>query len=105
MNKNKENFELWLDKYLHKPVINVQSEFTEKELKILKDLKIEIKEGEYTEAEFEELEMKIGEYYKDDTMSLEELAMTKELEPTGITQEEYNKLIEKISKINLKYQF
>ena len=49
--------------------------------------------------------MSVIKYYKDDDLSEEELALCSDLEPTGVSQEELEKLIEKINKINLTYNF
>ena len=98
------NFNEWREKYEKKEIVNIHVEFTIDELELLKKLGIEIKEKIYTEREFEELDMEVIKYYYENDMTEEEKKETVSL-PDGVTREEYNKLVNKIHEINLKYKF
>ena len=105
MIKNSKEYENWSETYHNKEVVDLKKHFTEKDLETLKKLGIKILDKIYTEYEFELLNMLVIKYYKDDDLSKEELELCSDLEPTGVSQEELEKLIEKINKINLIYNF
>ena len=102
---NNKDFEIWKDKYMNKPMVDLKKHFTEAEFEILKKLGIKILDKLYTEYEFEQLDMDVISFYKDDQMTPEELEMCKDLEATGVSREDYNKLVRKISDINIQYGF
>jgi hypothetical protein len=99
------NYKEWLDTYHNKEIVDLKKHFTEEELNIIRKLGIEIKDKVYTEYEFEILDMDILAYYKYDDMTKEELEITKNLEETGVSKEEYEKLLKKMEEINSLYHF
>ena len=96
-------YDEWHKEYLDKKIVNVKNELDTKDLKILSKLNIKIKDKVYTEYELETLTIEVGAYYKDDDMSILELEYVKDLKSTGVTQEEYNYISEKIDKIYDKF--
>ena len=72
-------------------------------------LRISIKDKIYTEREFEEIDGDYILYYYEDGMeegmSEEEKSGIKSLENTGVSREEYNRLLDKFHKINLEFNF
>ena len=94
----------WKERYENKEIVNIKNEFTINELALLQKLGVEWIDKIYTEREFEILDMKVISYYYEDTMSNDEKAECIPL-PEGVSREEYNKLVDKIHAINLKYGF
>lgn len=74
--------------------------FNEKEIKIIKQLKIQIQNKIYTEYELDILEMDVLEYYKDEEEDDPEiLSYVKELSDVGVSQEDYEKILDKLNQI------
>ena len=96
-------YDEWHKEYIEKKIVNIKNELDTKDLKILSKLNIMIEDKVYTEYELETLTVEVGAYYKDDDMSILELEYVKDLESTGVTQEEYNYISEKIDKIYDKF--
>lgn len=96
-------FKEWDEKYHTKEFVDVMKYLTNNDKKILKKLGITVKEQIYTEYEFDILKSEIIKYYIDDTMDEEDLAIVVPLEGTGVNRDEYNTLIEKVEKIEKKY--
>lgn len=96
-------YEQWHKEYLEKKIASVKDELNDKDLEILSKLGIKIEDEVYTEYELECLTVDVGAYYKDETMSDIELEYVKDLEKTGVTQEEYNYISDKIDRIYDKF--
>ena len=103
--KKEFDYEKWSEKYHNEEIIDLKKHFTIEDFNLINKLGIKIKDKIYTEYEFEVLNMDLLAYYKDDDMNEEELEMTKDLEKTGVSREEYNRLIEKVEEINKIYNF
>lgn len=99
------DIEKWREKYHNLEIVDLKKYFTIEEFNKLRKLGITIKDKVYTEYEFECLNMDLLAYYKEDGMSEEELEFSKDLEGTGVSREEYNKLLEKVNKINKIHNF
>ena len=100
-----KNSEGWREMYMNKEIVDLKKYFNNEEFDLFRKLGIEIKDKIYTEYEFEILDMDILAYYKDDDMTKEELEITKNLEETGVSKEEYEKLLKKMEEINTLYHF
>ena len=98
------DFDVWYEKYSTLEIVDLKKHLSKEDFDLLKRLNIEIKDKVYTEQEFEILDMELLGYYIDEDMDEEELKESKPL-PEGITREEYNKLLEKLSNISSKYNF
>ena len=98
------DFDVWYEKYSTLEIVDLKKHLSKEDFDLLKRLNIEIKDKVYTEQEFEILDMELLGYYIDEDMDEEELKESKPL-PEGITREEYNKLLEKLSSISSEYNF
>lgn len=98
------DFDVWYEKYSTLEIVDLKKHLSKEDFDLLKRLNIEIKDKVYTEQEFEILDMELLRYYIDEDMDEEELKESKPL-PEGITREEYNKLLEKLSNISSEYNF
>ena len=98
------DFDVWYEKYSTLEIVDLKKHLSKEDFDLLKSLNIEIKDKVYTEQEFEILDMELLGYYIDEDMDEEELKESKPL-PEGITREEYNKLLEKLSSISSEYKF
>lgn len=74
-----EQREKWILEYCKKEIINLNKHFTMKDLEIIRQLNIKIKNKNYTKSEFERLYIHFLECYQDN--------------------EQYNKLLQKIENI------
>ena len=97
------SFEEWILKHQTNRVIDVKSNFNDKEIAILKKLNITIKDEFYTGNEFEYLMSEIGSYNKEDDMSELELEYYKSLKSVGVNKTEYRNLVKKVDVIFRKY--
>ena len=104
-----EEYKKWYEKYSTEELDELKKYFNEEDFEILKKLGISVKNKVYTEREFEELDGDYILYYYEDGMeegmSEEEKASIKSLENTGVSREEYNRLLDKFHKINLEFNF
>ena len=91
----------WDEKYHNLEILNVKKLLNWKEKRILKKLGIKIKNKMYTECEIECLMLELLLYHDDpeEYLSKEEKMYQKSLEGTGVSREDYNKLLNKITKI------
>ena len=103
--KNDPKLNKKYEQYCNKEIVDLKQYFSKEDFEILKKLGIEVKDKIYTEREFEVLDGEYILYYYEDEMDEEEKADSKPLENTGVTREEYNKLLEKFHKINLEFNF
>ena len=104
-NEPSPEYKKWYEEYSTVEKVDLKKYFTSQDLEILKKLGIEVKDKIYTEREFEELDSEYILFYYDDSMTEEEKSETKSLENTGVTREEYNKILDKFHKINLEFNF
>ena len=98
------DFDKWRKKYETKEIVNIKKEFTDEELELLRKLGVELLDKIYTEREFELLDMDVIKYYYEDDMKEDEKQFCVPL-PENVSREEYNKLVDKIRDINIKYGF
>ncbi len=98
--EHKEYLE-WDKKYHNLEILNIRKLLNLKEKRILKKLGITIKNKKHTEYEIECLMLELLLYYDDpeEYLSKEEKKYQKSLEGTGVSREDYNKLLNKITKI------
>lgn len=92
--ENKKYLE-WDEKYHNLEILNIRKMLSFKEKRILKKLGITIKNKKHTECEIECLMLELLLYYDDpeEYLSKEEKKYQKSLEGTGVSREEYNKLL------------
>ena len=92
----------WREKYYNLEIININKYLTQADKQLLEKLGIKIKDKIYTEFECECLYMDFLRYYDDpeNDLSEDERKYQKSLDGTGVTREEYNKVLKKIEKIN-----
>ena len=94
----------WRERFENKEVVNIKDEFTINELALLEKLGVELNDKIYTEQEFEILDGEVIKFYYEDEMTDDEKEECIPL-PEGVSREEYNNLVEKISKINKEHNF
>lgn len=92
------NYEEWKEKYYKDRTIDIMKYITKEDIELIRKLNIEVEKKIYTEHELEILEMDLLQYYKDNDINKEELEFTKNLEGTGVSEEEYNMLLKKLEK-------
>ena len=92
----------WREKYYNLEIININEYLTQTHKQLLEKLGIKIKDKIYTEFECECLYIDFLKYYDDpeNDLSEDERKYQKSLDGTGVTREEYNKVLKKIEKIN-----
>ena len=93
------NYEEWHKEYKEKKIINLKNELNEKDIQVLSKLDIEVQDKTYTQYDFEIFMINVGAYDRDDTMSELDLEYTKDLNSTGVSQNEYKKIQDKVDKI------
>lgn len=86
--------------YYDEKIIDIKTYLDEENLETLKKLGIEIEDKIYTAYEYEVFSGKVSSYYKEDDYSVEDLKFVKSLEGTGVTQEEYDNLIDNMSQMD-----
>lgn len=99
------DFEKWKNHFFSEQIVDLKKYFDDKDFEILNKLKIEVKDKIYTESEFEQLYSKYLQYYLSNNAEDDELLNIKPLESTGVSREDYNKLLSKMEKINQDYNF
>lgn len=92
------NYEEWKEKYYKDRTIDIMKYITKEDIELIRKLNIEVEKKIYTEHELEILEMDLLQYYKDNDINKEELEFTKNLEGTGVSEEEYSMLLKKLEK-------
>ncbi len=97
------SYEEWYMDYHNKEIIDLRKYITNKELEILKKLEITIKDKVYTGYEYEWLKINLLLYYKDKEMYEEELKNVKPLKEKDVSEKQYNKILNKFSKLDKKY--
>lgn len=92
-----EKYEDWKEEYYKQEKVDLKKYFSENNFEVLKKLGIEVLDKVYTESEFESLYDSILEFDEDEKEEY--------LENNGISQEEYNNILEKLDTINQEYNF
>lgn len=83
-------------KYYDEKIININDFLNEKNIQTLKKLGIRLEDKFYTAYEYEIFSGEVSKYYKEDDYSEEDLEFVESLEGTGVRQEEYDNLMEKM---------
>lgn len=82
--------------YYDEKIINLKKYLNENDLQTLEKLGIKVEDKFYTACEYEIFSGKVSKYYKEDDYSEEDLEFVESLEGTGVSQEEYDDLMEKM---------
>ena len=99
---NENEYKDWFEKYHNLEVRDINDYFEEEDKKIFERLGIKLKNKIYTEFECECLYMDYLTYYDDPECDLseEEKKFQKSLDGTGVTRDEYNKILKKLETLN-----
>lgn len=98
------NYDEWYKKYHTEEIIDLKKYLTKEDRVILKKLKIEVKNKVLTNYEYDLIKGDVLEYYRnEEEMNALELLECKPLDGTGVSREEYNKVLEKFENISNKY--
>lgn len=98
------NYDKWYKQYHNEEIIDLNKYLDKEDKKILKKLSIPIKDKILTNYEYDVIKGYVLEYYRnEEEMDELELAECKPLDGTGITREEYNKVLEKFENISNEY--
>ncbi len=98
------NYDEWQSKYHNEEFIDLKKFLDSKDIELLKKLDINIKDKLYSNYEFDTLEGMLLRYYRNEKeMSEEDLKLSKTLDNTGVSREDYNSLLEKFNKISDYY--
>lgn len=92
---------LWEKKYYTKKLVDFSKYLDEKDIEILKKFGCEIKQELYTEYEFDLLDEVIFLYYREPGEKNEMY----NIEDIGVSQEEYDRILNKFSQISKDYEF
>lgn len=82
--------------YYDEKIINVMKYLNENNLQTLEKLGIKVEDKFYTACEYEIFSGEVSKYYKEDDYSEEDLEFVESLEGTGVRQEEYDELMNKM---------
>lgn len=82
--------------YYDEKIINLKKYLNENDLQTLEKLGIKVEDKFYTACEYEIFSGEVSRYYKEDDYSEEDLEFVESLEGTGVSQEEYDDLMEKM---------
>lgn len=82
--------------YYDEKIINLKKYLNENDLQTLEKLGIKVEDKFYTACEYEIFSGEVSKYYKEDDYSEEDLEFVESLEGTGVSQEEYDDLMEKM---------
>ena len=98
------NYDKWYKQYHNEEIIDLNKYLDRADKKILKKLSITLKDKVLTNYEYDLIKGYVLEYYRnEDEMNALELAQCKPLEGTGVTREEYNKVLAKFEDISKEY--
>lgn len=98
------DYEEWSKKYHEVEIIDIKKYLNRDDIKILKKLSIPVKDKVLTNYEYDILKGYVLEYYIDEEeMTYLELLECKSLDGTGVTREEYNKLLNKFENISKEF--
>ena len=82
--------------YYDEKIINLKKYLNENDLQTLEKLEIKVEDKFYTACEYEIFSGEVSKYYKEDDYGEEDLEFVESLEGTGVSQEEYDDLMEKM---------
>lgn len=91
----KQGYKDWLDKYMHKEIMEIKNLFSLKDLESLNKLGIKIKDNKYTENELDLIDMDLYVHYEDIKSKKKDI---------GISRAEYNRILKKFNKIADKFR-
>lgn len=98
------DYEEWSRKYHEDEIIDIKKYLNREDKKILKKLSIPVKDKVLTNYEYDVLKGYVLEYYRnEEEMTSLELLECKSLDGTGVTREEYNKLLDKFENISNEF--
>lgn len=96
------NSKIWYHNYCNKGIIDVKSELTLENMKIIEKFGVNIKDGLYTGSEYDKLSNDLGICYAEDPS--EEILRYVKPSSYGISKEEFDKLYEKFNEIDNKFE-
>lgn len=82
--------------YYDEKIINVKNYLNKENLQTLEKLGIKVEDKIYTACEYEVFSGEVSKYYKEDDYSEEDLEFVESLEGTGVSQEEYDELMNRM---------
>ena len=98
------DYEEWSRKYHTEEIIDINKYLNKEDKKTLKKLAIPLKDKVLTNYEYDVLKRYVLEYYRnEEEMTNLELLECKSLDGTGVTREEYNKLLNKFENISKEF--
>ncbi|MBQ7411190.1 MAG: hypothetical protein IJW20_07410 [Clostridia bacterium] len=92
---------IWEKKYYTKKIVDFSKYLNQQDLDILKKFGIEIKDQIYTEYEFDLVDEVIFLYYREPGEKNEKY----NIEDIGVSQDEYDRILEKFIQISKEYDF
>lgn len=96
------NFESWEDEYWNKSKVNLYNYFSKEDLNNLEKLGIHIENKLYTEREFELINSKILEFYKENKKN--QVIPSKELLDYDVSFNDFKHLLEVFTQIATDYK-
>lgn len=93
-------YEKWQENYYNNRYIDIMKYLSKKDIALIGKLGIIVEEKIYTDHELEIIYLAMLEYYKNDDMDKEDLALSKSLTGSGLSRKIYNELLNKVYKIN-----
>lgn len=98
------NYDEWYKKYHNEEIIDLNKYLDKEDKKILKKLSIQIKNKVLTNYEYDVIKGDLLEYYRnEEEMDTLELSMCKPLDNTGVSREEYNRVLDKFENISNEF--
>lgn len=98
------NYDEWYEKYHTEEIIDINKYLNKEDKTILKKLSIPVKNKILTNYEYDVLKGYVLEYYRnEEEMDKFDLSLSKPLDNTGVSREEYNKVLEKFENISNEY--
>ena len=92
---------LWRQHYHTKKIVDFSKYLDRQDIEILRKFGIEIRDEIYTEYEFDLVDEVIYLYYRESNEKNEKY----NIEDIGMTQEEYDRILEKFIQISKDYEF
>lgn len=98
------NYDKWYKQYHNEEIIDLNKYLNKEDKKILNKLAIPLKDKVLTNYEYDIIKGNVLEYYRnEEEMDELDLAECKPLDGTGVTREEYNKVLAKFEDISKEY--
>ena len=98
------DYDKWSEIYHNRKILNIYDYLDEDDISLLNKLGVKIEENYCSEYQYDIIKQQLSAYYVDEEESLEvqeELKKyQKSLEEVGVTQEEYDALLEKFDSID-----